>query len=117
MRRFSPHLFGSVGDDRCFCLWDTRKANENVAAQVVEDAHQGDINCLEFNPHNQYLVATGGSDNKANVWDIRNLKVLSQPRITHQGCVPGMLEPTQRVLPGYGWCRHANNVLGHVPNW
>ena len=79
------------------------KQMENVAAQVVEDAHQGDINCLEFNPHNQYLVATGGSDNKANVWDIRNLKECFHSLESHtKGVYQACWSHTQRVLPGYG---------------
>jgi histone-binding protein RBBP4 len=81
--KFSPHLFGSVGDDRSLCLWDTRKSGENKAVEVVKNAHADDINCLQFNPLNEFLVATGGSDGQVNIWDIRNLRDKFHTLSTH----------------------------------
>lgn len=82
--RFSPHLFGSVGDDKSFCLWDVRKASgDNKAVEVVKNAHNDDINCVQFNPLNEYLVATGGSDGHVNIWDVRNLRDKFHALSTH----------------------------------
>lgn len=66
------HLFGSVGDDSRLSLWDTRK--DGWSHEAIENAHDGDVNCLSFNPFNEYLLATGGSDNVVNLWDLRNMK-------------------------------------------
>ncbi len=50
-------MFGSVGDDSKLIIWDTRKNDQPVKA--LDNAHQGDINCLSFNRFNENLVATG----------------------------------------------------------
>ena len=65
------HLFGSVGDDGKLLLWDTREGD--VCTHAV-NAHDGDANALEFNPLNEFLLATGGADNTVALWDLRNLK-------------------------------------------
>jgi len=55
------HMFGSVGDDKQLLLWDTRqKADEATLSSV--DAHVAEVNCLAFNPFNEFLLATGSAD-------------------------------------------------------
>lgn len=67
-----PHLFGSVGDDSKLLIWDSRNSSNSPAHEALQ-AHNGDINCLSFNPFSEFLLATGGSDKVVNLWDIRNL--------------------------------------------
>ena len=55
------HLFGSVGDDKMLMIWDTRKPSTEPALHQVE-AHEAEINCLSFNPMNEYILATGSAD-------------------------------------------------------
>jgi histone-binding protein RBBP4 len=52
-------------------LWDCRqdKPTFNV------EAHSQDVNSVEFNPHNQYLLLTASNDKTAALWDTRNLSV------------------------------------------
>ena len=91
-----PQFFGSVGDDKKIMIWDTRKedgpvhdvsmrSNEYVIYQrnmlilfrmheQVKDAHSTDVNCLSFNPFNEFLLATGGLDSVVKLWDMRNMK-------------------------------------------
>jgi histone-binding protein RBBP4 len=68
-----PHMFGSVGDDSNLFLWDVREKTD-CPTHTVKKAHEKDVNCISFNPLNEFLLATGGSDHMVNLWDIRNLK-------------------------------------------
>jgi histone-binding protein RBBP4 len=70
--RRDPNMVGSVGDDQTVRLWDVREKNKVV--HVVRDAHEGDINCIAFNPINEFVLATGSADKSLALWDLRNLK-------------------------------------------
>eukprot|EP00606_Chrysophyceae_sp_TOSAG23-5_P000618 GSChrysophyteH2.ASY1.ANO1.1501.1 assembled CDS len=70
--RFSPSIFGSVGDDSKLIVWDSRKEGKPI--KEVDNAHNGDINCLSFNSFNENFLATGGSDNMVKIWDMRFLQ-------------------------------------------
>ena len=67
-----PHMFGSVGDDKSLKLWDTRKAPDAACLNSVE-AHQAEVNCLAFNPFNEYVLATGSADKTVALFDLRKL--------------------------------------------
>ena len=66
------HMFGSVGDDKQLLLWDTRKP-ASQATLSAHNAHQAEVNCLAFNPFNDYVLATGSADKTVAIFDIRNL--------------------------------------------
>ncbi|KAL4437477.1 hypothetical protein ABPG77_003458 [Micractinium sp. CCAP 211/92] len=66
-------LFGSVGDDKKLVVWDLRKPAAAAQDKEVE-AHSAEVNCLAFNPFNEYVVATGSADKTVALWDLRNLK-------------------------------------------
>jgi histone-binding protein RBBP4 len=38
------------------------------------DAHIGEILSLDFNPFNEFLLATGSADKTVATWDMRNMK-------------------------------------------
>jgi histone-binding protein RBBP4 len=65
-------LFGSVGDDRKLIIWDARKPADAAADREVE-AHGAEVNCLAFNPFNEFVLATGSADKTVALWDMRNL--------------------------------------------
>ena len=67
-----PHIFGSVGDDKALLLWDTRRPPADACSHKVE-AHAAEVNCLAFNPFNQWILATGSADKTVALFDIRNL--------------------------------------------
>lgn len=54
-------LFASVGDDRQLLIWDMRAESSSKAAHSVL-AHPTDINCVSFNPTNEFVLATGSAD-------------------------------------------------------
>ena len=67
------YLFGSVGDDSKLIIWDSREADA-APVEVVNNAHDKDVNCLSFNPYSEFLLATGGIDGTVALWDLRNMK-------------------------------------------
>lgn len=69
---FHANVFGSVGDDRKLLLWDTRENDRKKPLHKVE-AHKGEINCLNFNPFSEFILATGSADRSVALWDMRNL--------------------------------------------
>nr|XP_018684678.1 PREDICTED: WD-40 repeat-containing protein MSI4-like isoform X2 [Musa acuminata subsp. malaccensis] len=68
---FSPQEFCSVGDDSCLILWDARAGRS--PALKVEKAHDGDINCVDWSPHDENFLLTGSADSSVKIFDRRNL--------------------------------------------
>lgn len=50
-----------------------RKEGDADPIAAVE-AHREEINCVAFNPANDYMLATGSSDNTVALWDTRSPK-------------------------------------------
>ncbi|XP_010433073.1 PREDICTED: WD-40 repeat-containing protein MSI5-like [Camelina sativa] len=67
----SAQEFCSVGDDSCLMLWDARTGTN--PAMKVEKAHDADLHCVDWNPHDNNLILTGSADNTVRVFDRRNL--------------------------------------------
>ncbi|KAH1209384.1 WD-40 repeat-containing protein MSI4 [Glycine max] len=53
----SAQEFCSVGDDSCLILWDARVGSSPVVK--VEKAHNADLHCVDWNPHDDNLILTG----------------------------------------------------------
>jgi len=66
------HVFGSCGDDGRVLLWDDRTRD---VAQVLHDAHDGDINSLSFASKEAVVddpfFVTGSADKTVKLWDMR----------------------------------------------
>ncbi|KAK9861398.1 hypothetical protein WJX84_009613 [Apatococcus fuscideae] len=67
--QIQPAIFGSVGDDHRCILWDLR--NNDYAHH--SDSHKAEVNCLSFNPFNEWVLATGSADKTVILHDLRNL--------------------------------------------
>ncbi|KAF6148803.1 hypothetical protein GIB67_038136 [Kingdonia uniflora] len=67
----SSQEFCSVGDDSCLILWDARSGTN--PAVKVEKAHDADLHCVDWNPHDENLILTGSADNSVRMFDRRNL--------------------------------------------
>lgn len=65
--------FASVGDDHNLLIWDTRKSDYTAPAQKVV-ASEKEVNCVQFSPFSEFILATGGADQLVKLWDTRNLK-------------------------------------------
>ncbi|EIW71564.1 hypothetical protein TREMEDRAFT_60487 [Tremella mesenterica DSM 1558] len=83
---FNGNLFGSVGDDCHFMLWDTRSEITSKPSQKVE-AHAEDVNCLAFAPSSEHLVLTGSNDKTIALWDLRKLGQKLHSFEAHKGAV------------------------------
>ncbi|PNT66915.1 hypothetical protein BRADI_3g18490v3 [Brachypodium distachyon] len=66
------YLFGSVGEDRNLLIWDLRSSASSKPVQSVEE-HQSEVNCLAFNPLNEWVVATGSTDKTVKLFDLRKI--------------------------------------------
>nr|CAN72267.1 hypothetical protein VITISV_017853 [Vitis vinifera] len=66
------YLFGSVGDDQYLLIWDLRTPSVSKPIQSVI-AHQSEVNCLAFNPFNEWVVATGSTDKTVKLFDLRKI--------------------------------------------
>ncbi|SAL97602.1 hypothetical protein [Absidia glauca] len=64
-------LFASVGDDMKLMIWDTRRNTDSPVHRI--HAHDAEVNCVEFNGGNEWILATGSGDKTAALWDLRNL--------------------------------------------
>lgn len=67
----SVQEFCSVGDDSCLIIWDARAGTS--PAVKVEKAHNADIHCVDWNPHDDNLILTGSADSSVRMFDRRNL--------------------------------------------
>ncbi|XP_061371103.1 WD-40 repeat-containing protein MSI4-like [Gastrolobium bilobum] len=67
----SAQEFCSVGDDSCLILWDARVGSTPVVK--VEKAHDGDLHCVDWSPHDINFILTGSADNTVRMFDRRNL--------------------------------------------
>mmetsp|Transcript_9430 Transcript_9430/g.28365 ORF Transcript_9430/g.28365 Transcript_9430/m.28365 type:complete len:419 (+) Transcript_9430:257-1513(+) len=67
------YMFGSVGDDKKLVIWDTRAPSDDQSVVHAAEAHTAEVNCLAFNPFNEYVLATGSADKTVALHDLRNL--------------------------------------------
>ncbi|XP_059633102.1 WD-40 repeat-containing protein MSI4-like [Cornus florida] len=67
----SPQEFCSVGDDSCLILWDARVGVSPVVK--VAKAHDADVHCVDWNPHDGNFILTGSADHSVKMFDRRNL--------------------------------------------
>ncbi|PWA49750.1 nucleosome/chromatin assembly factor group C5 [Artemisia annua] len=67
----STQEFCSVGDDSCLILWDARVGTDPITK--VEKAHNADVHCVDWNPHDENYILTGSADQSVCMFDRRNL--------------------------------------------
>ncbi|KAL2899538.1 WD-40 repeat-containing protein MSI4 [Bienertia sinuspersici] len=100
----SAQQFCSVGDDSCLILWDTRIGLDPV--MKVEKAHDADLHCVDWNPHDENLILTGSADNSIHMFDRRNLTTSGVGSPVHK--FQGHSDPVLCVQ----WSPHNRSVFG-----
>uniref|UniRef100_A0A7E4WDP6 CAF1C_H4-bd domain-containing protein n=1 Tax=Panagrellus redivivus TaxID=6233 RepID=A0A7E4WDP6_PANRE len=96
-------IFASVGDDKRLMIWDAR--NDAPAPCYNVEAHKTDVNCVSFNPHNEFILATGSADKTVAMWDLRNL---DNPIHSFKGHTDGVLK--------IEWSPHHESVFASSGN-
>ncbi|KAK6121036.1 hypothetical protein DH2020_045226 [Rehmannia glutinosa] len=63
------HLL-SGSDDAQICLWDINATPKHKALDAM---HIFKVNCLAFNPFNEWVIATGSTDKTVKLFDMRKI--------------------------------------------
>ncbi len=53
--------------------WDLRSGDAARAPLHIVEGHREEVNCVAFNPANEYMLATGSSDATVALWDMRKM--------------------------------------------
>ncbi|XP_062103482.1 WD-40 repeat-containing protein MSI4-like [Humulus lupulus] len=67
----SSQEFCSVGDESCLILWDARTGSS--PAVKVEKAHDVDLYCVDWSPHDDNIILTVSDNNSLRMFDRPNL--------------------------------------------
>lgn len=57
-------------------IWDIRLASNKANMLTIANAHDNDINVINWNKK-EPLIISGGDDGKLIIWDLRQFKVYS----------------------------------------
>jgi len=89
--KFQDSYLASVGDDKSIRIWDLRNASSSSSSSnglksmhKIANAHQGEVNGVDFSPFSEYLFVTSSSDKLCKLWDMRSLKSDLHTFASHQ---------------------------------
>nr|GMC58910.1 WD-40 repeat-containing protein MSI4-like [Ipomoea batatas] len=100
----SSQEFCSVGDDSCLILWDARVCTSPVVK--VEKAHNADLHCVDWNPHDGNFIITGSADNSVRLFDRRSLTSNGVGSPVH------IFENHKAAVLCVQWCPDRSSVFG-----
>ncbi len=76
----NKNIFYSVSDDKTLKVFDFRESRCVFSVK----AHEENVNTVDLNQINKYLLLTGSSDNTVGLWDIRKLSDKYYTFISHK---------------------------------
>lgn len=68
---FHDSIIAACGESNVVGLYDTRTTKQTSRSD--SKPHSGGINTCKFNPHNSLLLASGDTDGRVLMWDLRKL--------------------------------------------
>lgn len=74
--QWSPNevnILASCSVDKSLRIWDTRLAPNKANILTIANAHDNDINVINWNKK-EPLIVSGGDDGKLMIWDLRQFK-------------------------------------------
>ncbi|KAJ9551169.1 hypothetical protein OSB04_015214 [Centaurea solstitialis] len=96
--------FCSVGDDSCLILWDARVGTDPI--MKVEKAHNADVHCVDWSPHDENYILTGSADHSVCMFDRRNLTCDGIASPVHK------FEEHKAPVLCVQWCPDKRSVFG-----
>jgi len=97
-----PSVFSSCSVDKSIRVWDARAAPDKACMITTENAHDNDVNVINWNKNEPFIVS-GGDDCCVKVWDLRELG---------RGEPVAMFKHHRSPITTVEWHPHDSTVLG-----
>lgn len=115
---FNPNnsnVFASVGDDLLLLLWDSRQGTKPTHTVATE--HTMDVNSVSWNPVHDHLLATGSSDKRVHLYDLRRLPNSNQKKgsgadnTVHQNVMRHNFTAHESTIIQVDWSPHGGHLI------